>query len=104
MVLYVCDDDAKCIYLRFSLCYAPYASYPCCVCVCVYVCVCDSRYLEKVKTLSANGGGIVGELASIGAGGFEIVTLSAGRPRVCVCVCVCVCAHVHVHAHPCAKT
>ena len=36
------------------------------------------RYLDKVKTLSANGGGIVGELASIGAGGFEIAALSAG--------------------------
>jgi hypothetical protein len=37
------------------------------------------RYLDKVKTLSANGGGIVGELASIGAGGFEIAALSAGE-------------------------
>lgn len=37
-----------------------------------------SEYVERIKVLSAGGGGDAGELAPFGAGGFEIAALAAG--------------------------
>ncbi|HEV7613567.1 MAG TPA: class II histone deacetylase [Steroidobacteraceae bacterium] len=36
------------------------------------------RYIESVRTLSAGGGGAIGDSASIGAGSYEIALLAAG--------------------------
>jgi len=38
----------------------------------------DTDYVERVKALSAAGGGSIGESASIGEGGFEIAALATG--------------------------
>jgi acetoin utilization deacetylase AcuC-like enzyme len=38
----------------------------------------DPAYIERVRQISAEGGGSVGETVSIGEGGFEIAALAAG--------------------------
>ncbi len=38
----------------------------------------DADYVERVRQISAEGGGSVGETVSIGEGGFEIAALAAG--------------------------
>ena len=44
----------------------------------------DTAYVERVKVVSAAGGGPVGESVSIGEGGFEIAALAAGGGLVAI--------------------